>query len=552
MLSFKSLARQIFPFFLSFPSSSLIVRPPIRMPPPILIHSVVSNAAISTTATGITATSKFPTRQHCLRVKRLLDVSPDERAMIYLRGATVSLRDDTDVELEFRQESNFFYLTGVEEPEFHVMIDLKSKPDEGEDDHDQLVVYLIPPTVPDAEYVWKGIPDSPDELLKKFDVDKVMTEAEFGLHLVHHLRPTLIYLLDDKVDHTWLDTLYGDNASNLKFSTNALREAIHEARLIKFPWEIEEIRRATYVSSYAHLALMQASVKTSERQLAAYFRWVTACYGLDRQAYIPIVASGPRAATLHYTRNSMPLHQDALVLVDAGAEHRCYGSDVTRTFPVSGKFSPEGLSKAIYNIVLAMQEEVLSRLAPGVEWLEMEKLAIKILCDNLIQLGILVGTREELIELGVPYAFYFHSLGHSVGLNVHDVGGRSIYKIDHKLEYSPFLADRPLEANMVITVEPGLYFNDAYLNIWTQSPGYQQYFNMELLDRYRSVGGVRIEDTVVITHTGYENLTIVPKTVEAIEALMASPPLISPYSVTTASLKGMHPPLTCLQDALHL
>lgn len=225
---------------------------------------------------------------------------------------------------------------GVDEPGFHVMIDLQTD-----------LVYLIPPTIPDTETVWKGAPDSTSELLKKYDVDVVMEESKFVTYLADTLKPTVIHMLDNAIDEkrqverpTLLEGI------NCEISTNTMREALYEARLIKFPWEIDLIRQATYISSHAHMALMQATKTrhTTEKQLAAYFRWITACYGLDRQAYIPIVASGPRAATLHYTKNNMPLPEDALVLVDAGAECQCYSSDVTRTFPVSGTFSAEGES----------------------------------------------------------------------------------------------------------------------------------------------------------------------------------------------------------------
>ncbi|KAI9499427.1 peptidase M24, structural domain-containing protein [Zychaea mexicana] len=524
--------------------------------------------------------NKLPTRQHCLKVMNKLlnninaakDDSNDhyhndeENAIIFLSGGLDSVRDGTDVEIEFRQLSDFFYLTGVDEPGFHVMIDLQTK-----------LVYLVPPTVPESETVWKGAPDSPSELLRKHDVDRIISEkelAEFiiqqGYHKVHVLdRPTFIMNNSSKNsnsdDNTIICTTTNNNNNNsssssnsnsnsnttfmnsifrnvheLQFDTHTLRHALNEARLTKFPWEIDAIRQATLVSSRAHMALWQQQQRCrggqqslikatiTESQLAAYFRWICACSGLDRQAYIPIVASGPRAAILHYTRNNMPLPiQDphALVLVDAGAEYRCYGSDITRTFPVTGKFSPE--AKTIYNIVLAMQEAVLNKLAPGVMWDDMEDLAVQVLCNELVRIGILVGDQDELIHLGVPYAFYFHSLGHTVGLDVHDVG-RSL------------MMHHPLEPNMIITVEPGLYFNDAYLRIWTEFPGFSKYFNMDLLQRYRPVGGVRIEDSVLITATGCENLTVAPKQTEEIEAIMAAatPPSSSSSSSSSLSLNN--------------
>ncbi|KAI7858853.1 peptidase M24, structural domain-containing protein [Circinella umbellata] len=520
---------------------------------------------------------KLPTRQHCLKVIELMKnhdlisaattlaaTTPrkthqqehrrekeNEKSIIFLSGAVDSVREGTDVELEFRQLSDFYYLTGVDEPGFCVMIDLQTH-----------LVYLIPPTVIESETIWKGKPDTSSELLQKYDADYILEEKELS---------DIIFQQDYRKVHV-LDTFFSsyNNSSNsssnffkrillqgeskllqqqLQFDTYTLRLAINEARLTKFPYEIDMIRQATTVSSHAHMALWQHRHScTTEAQLAAYFRWTCACSGLDRQAYIPIVASGPRASTLHYTKNNMPLPtgqqegvEHALVLVDAGAEYRYYGSDITRTFPVSGKFSPE--AKTIYNIVLAMQEAVLARLSAGVYWSDMEDLAVQILCNKLTQIGILIGDQDELIRLGIPYAFYFHSLGHSVGLDVHDVGGRTAHhssdKEDHKLEYSTFMVDRPLEPNMVITVEPGLYFNDAYIRIWSQYPGFAKYFNMKQLQRYYPVGGVRIEDSVLITSTGYENLTIAPKQPEEIEAVMAAAAVAS-HSFISSSSSNYH------------
>lgn len=209
------------------------------------------------------------------------------------------------------------------------------------------LVYLIPPTVPESETVWKGAPDNPSELLRKYDVDRVIDEAELSKKICEY---HTVHVLDPKVDLAMFKTDDDDMQPDLQVDTHSLRHALNEARLTKFPWEINAIKQAALVSSHAHMALWQHRRTSSEAQLAAYFRWTCACFGIDRQAYVPIVASGPRAATLHYTRNNKQLPKDnphALVLVDAGAEYRCYGSDVTRTFPVSGKFSPEGTCQAM-------------------------------------------------------------------------------------------------------------------------------------------------------------------------------------------------------------
>ncbi|KAI8971535.1 peptidase M24, structural domain-containing protein [Mycotypha africana] len=483
----------------------------------------------------------IPTKQHCLRVKQLLralhpDHEHDSTSLIYMKGKTGETRDSTDVDLEFRQESNFFYLTGVDEPDFQLIFHLQNER-----------VYLVAPTVPENEVLWKGPNFQPADLLVQYDVDEIIPEQNFS-QLIYTLDPKRIYVLDEQQQIALsqsISTLPG--SALMKIDTQSLLPALHESRLIKFPWEIELLRHAMHGSSQAHIMLIQQfQPGMTEAHLTALFRWSCACLGIFRQAYLPIVASGARNAILHYNsaknqRQRVPVHDlHALVLVDAGGERACYSSDITRTFPAQGRFSEE--AKTIYNIVLKMQKTILSRLRPGVFWADMEDLAIQILCKELVRIGILVGDNiDELIQRGLPTAFFYHGLGHSVGLDVHDVGGRKPYITTNTVnkaatvvnncnhiepnkkeedELSAFLEDRPLEKNMVLTVEPGLYFNDTLLDIWTQFPGYQSYFNLNALAKYRKVGGVRIEDTIVITDSGYENLTSVPKEIDEIESLM--------------------------------
>ncbi|CEP10574.1 hypothetical protein [Parasitella parasitica] len=470
----------------------------------------------------------LPTKQHCLRVKKVINMNGP--LVIYIKGKDEETRDNTDVDLEFRQESNFFYLTGVDEPGYQVVFDLESER-----------VYLITPSVPENDVFWKGPSHDTAELMELYNVDEIVQQEDLP-RLFHTLAPKSTLVLDDQQAKHLKSIM-----PLLNVDTQLLTPAIHESRLIKFSWEIETIRQVMYASSQSHIALMQQFKSgMTEAHLAALFRWTCASHQIYSQAYLPIVASGPRAATLHYSRNNqkIPTEPHSLVLVDAGGEKSCYGSDITRTFPARGFFSEE--AKTIYNIVLRMQkvsldiyfascifiveantyivETVLSNLMPGVFWADMQTLAMEVLCDELIRIGILIGDQEELIQRGVPSAFYYHGLGHSLGLDVHDVGGKDRCPADQEDSDNPtateFLADRPLEENMVLTVEPGLYFNDAMLNIWTQFPGYQHYFDLGVVDKYRGVGGVRIEDTVVITKDGYENLTFAPKEIHEIEELM--------------------------------
>ncbi|KAI8327675.1 peptidase M24, structural domain-containing protein [Choanephora cucurbitarum] len=454
-------------------------------------------------------------RFHYKKIKHYLPKSDkDTYAAIYHRGGITCTRDDTDVELDFRQESNFFYLSGVEKAGFQIFILVES--DE---------IYLVKPTVLPSEQLWKGIPASDEELKRQYDVDHVITENDLN-RLIHHSDPTVIYTFDTT------DTGMIPCRFHPRLDFIALKAATHEARLTKFPWEVRNLRYAAHISSHAHIDLMNQVAKCRKRdikesELEARFRYTCAKNGLYRQCYIPIIASGPRAAVLHYTdNNKMIPNKDphALILVDAGGEYECYGSDVSRTFPACGKFSNE--AKTIYNIVLKAQKAVLSCIKAGVLWRDMHNIVVQILCSELRLIGILLGDEEELIRQGVYRAFYFHGTGHSVGLDCHDVGGKNIgifrksrfggVKGGDSLEFF----DRPLEENMIVTVEPGLYFNDVSIDLWTSSPNYQQYFDLSKIHQYRVVGGVRIEDTILITSRGYENLTIAPKEVSDIEAIM--------------------------------
>jgi Xaa-Pro dipeptidase len=286
------------------------------------------------------SSQKIPTRSHYLKIKQYLPTPIPLGAVIYHRGGITRKRDNTDVELDFRQESDFLYLSGVEAAGYHIVIVLASDR-----------ICLIRPTITPSEQLWKGIPDSDSVLLEKYDVDIIVTEDELHAMFMHH--DQVIYSLST----TDISAL--PRRCQNRIDTVHLPAAINEARLIKFPWELDMMRYAAHISSHAHMALMIECAKRhrnqhmNEAELEALFRWVCSKNGLARQCYIPIVASGPRAAVLHYTDNNKSIPDNALVLVDAGGEYRCYGSDVTRTFPVTGQFTQE--QKTIYNIVLKAQ-----------------------------------------------------------------------------------------------------------------------------------------------------------------------------------------------------
>lgn len=267
---------------------------------------------------------------------------------------------------------------------------------------------------------------------------------------------------------------------------------------------------------------MKAShVGSSEAQLHALFLYESARQGAFFQAYYPIVGVGKNAATLHYNKNNAPLlDANQLVLVDAGCEVDCYASDITRVFPVGGKFSPE--ARVIYSIVLDMQKACFEHCKAGVAWEKIHRVAMEVACDGLMEAGILVGDKQEIMQHHVVAAFFPHGVGHMLGLDVHDVGGypEGTERISEPgIRYLRMRRD--LKAGFIVTVEPGVYFCDFLIDPVLNDPVAGKCINKDMLNKYKPVGGVRIEDNILITQDGYVNLTTVPKEIDEIEALMA-------------------------------
>ncbi|KAG0339696.1 hypothetical protein BG004_006704 [Podila humilis] len=445
--------------------------------------------------------TKYPAKQNAAKVAANLGLS---EGLIYLKGDVLKERHDTDVELVFRQESNFYYLTGFAEHDAHVIYNLKTQK-----------LTLLPYRLPDDHIMWMGMPPTEAELLAKYDVDEIVWSTD----------------LVSAINGSGASTLYALRESDvpkdisLKTNTDSLKEALINARLYKSAYEIEAMRKINHISSNAHVALMKAAKHAqSEVELDALFRYETARFGARAQAYEPIVGVGANAATLHYGRNSSSFNgnHDQLCLVDAGAELGCYASDITRTFPLNGKYS--GDAKTLYSIVLEMQNAVIAALKPGVQWEDMHRLAAKIAVEGLQKAGVLKAefTVQEMLEKHVDGVFLPHGLGHSIGLDVHDVGG---YPVGVERIQVPGLRylrmRRQLDAGFVVTVEPGIYFTKFILDEAKSNPEVSKYMNWDVVERWSKLGGVRIEDCIVITETGIDNLTIAPKEIAEIEAIMA-------------------------------
>ncbi|MBN0988064.1 Xaa-Pro aminopeptidase [Amphritea pacifica] len=426
------------------------------------------------------------------RRQQLMDqMAPGSVAVI---PAAADVPRNRDVEYPFRQDSDFYYLTGFNEPD--ALLLLIPGRSEGQ------VVIFCRDRDPEME-IWNGYRAGPEGVCKQYGADQAYPVAEMDERMAELLegRARLYYsmgsreVLDGQV-RNWLN----DIRKKARLGAVAPSEIVmldhllHEMRLFKSAEEVEVMRAAGRISAEAHVRAMKACQPgLLEYQLEAEITHHFAMNGCRLPAYSSIVGGGDNACVLHYTENRDKLKNGDLVLIDAGCELDYYAGDITRTFPVSGKFSPE--QQAVYELVLKSQLACIEAIHPGVPWIRIHDLSVEILTQGLIDLGLLKGDLEGLIESGAYKTFYMHRIGHWLGMDVHDVGD---YKVNGDW--------RPLEPGMVMTVEPGIYISPQ---------------NEQVDKKWRGIG-IRIEDDVLVTENGYEILSAgVPKSVAEIEQLMA-------------------------------
>jgi len=306
-----------------------------------------------------------------------------------------------------------------------------------------------------------------------------------------------------------------------------LLHCVADARAHKSAHEVSLMRYTYALSSAAHVAVMRAARPgMMEYQLEALFLHHTYTHGGARlPSYTPICASGPNGAVLHYGHagrpNARQIGAGDMLLLDMGCEYACYASDITNSFPASGRFTPD--QRIVYEAVLAAQLAVVGAMRPGVEWPRMHRLAERTMLAKLAAAGLVAGDLDEMLEHDIGAVFMPHGLGHLIGIDTHDVGG---YLPGH-----PPRSNRPglrrlrtartLEEGMVITVEPGLYFVDALLDEALAEPARARFLVREQLARFRGTGGVRIEDGVLVTADGALSLAACPRSVDEVEAVMA-------------------------------
>jgi len=439
-----------------------------------------------------------------LQRKKLFSLFDDEQEnVIYIKGAELMYRYQTDFEFPFRQESNFWYLTGVDEPDYHMILDLKTE-----------TYYLFAPKRDEHYGVWHGRIKSKDDIQTLYEPNELRYDNQL-LTVLKEIDPKVIYCLNEE-QAEYLEDL----DRSFSVDSESLTDAITFCRTIKTEDELDQMREAARVNNIAHRKVMEV-VKPGmyEYELKAVFDYHQIQRGLLFPAYSGIHAAGANSAILHYTENSSRVNNGDLYLIDAGYEYEGYASDITRTYPANGRFTDD--QAAVYQTVLNALNTVIEMVEPGVKMEDLHMKAAEIILKGLKQMGLVKGTIEELMENDIFALFFPHGLGHFLGLDTHDVGGypKGVERIDRP--GIRFLrARRKLQAGMVITIEPGLYFIPALLKKAFDDEKKAGFLDAGKLEGFFEFGGVRIEDNLVVTEDGYENLTDVPKEIKEIEKII--------------------------------
>lgn len=432
------------------------------------------------------------TKEYQRRRKQLMRMIGDGSVAI-LPAAPAALRNG-DVEYPYRQDSDFYYLSGFSEPA--AVIVLVPGREAGE-------AILFCREKDPKRAIWDGPRIGPEGAVDDYgfsdafpidDLDDILPGLIEG-------KSKLFYTLgrESGFDKRLIDWVNGIRAK-IKVGAKppeeivSLDHLIHDMRLYKTATELTCMQRASDIGSEAHIAAMQACRPgMNEAEIMAELQRVFVANQAPA-SYLPIVAGGENACILHYIANNQPLPENGLLLIDAGCEVDCYASDITRTFPVNGTFSAE--QKAIYEIVLQAQLDAIDAMRPGRSWIDGHDAAVRTITVGLIDVGIIRTALEQALDEKLYQKYFMHKTGHWLGLDVHDVGD---YKFEDKW--------RELEKGMVLTVEPGIYVSGD---------------DESVADRWRGIG-IRIEDDVAITDDEPRVLSAkAPKTVSDIEACMTS------------------------------
>ena len=431
-------------------------------------------------------------KEHARRRKKLMDMMGDESIAI-IPTASVYIRN-RDVEFPFRPDSDFYYLTGYPEPEVVAVL----IPDR----HHGEYVLFCRENDPVME-TWNGRRAGLDGAVERYGADDAFPISDLDEILPGLLedRQRIFYTMGNNSTFDqrvlgWVNQVRkrartGVSAPDEFISINHL---LHEMRLYKSRAEIAAMRKAAKISAAAHKrAMVACRPGMMEYQIEAELKYTFMKMGAREPAYPPIVGGGANSCILHYTENSQVLNDGDMLLIDAGSEYNGYASDISRTFPVNGKFTTA--QREAYELILAAQAAAIRKIKPGNHWNEPHEAAVGVLTEGMVDLGILKGKPKQLIKDQAYTKYYMHRTGHWLGMDVHDVGD---YKVEGEW--------RTFEPGMVMTVEPGIYMPAGSKGLA------KKWWNI----------GIRIEDDVLVTVSGHDILSKdAPKSVEDIESLMA-------------------------------
>lgn len=415
------------------------------------------------------------------------------KGVAILKGAPEQIRTN-DTEYPYRQDSDFYYLTGYTEPGAACIIDPNNQ--------EHPFTLFVLPQDPKKE-VWTGWRMSFAETVEKFGASQAQDIAEFDAAALAAMKTaSRVYtnLNHDKTHQYKMLDQVGQIRKEVQRSgggpegLESIGAITHGMRLIKDKFEMELMQKAADISASAHRKAMQScSPGMYEYQLQAVLESHFVHEGGAGPAYTSIVGAGDNATVLHYVKNRDKIVDGDLILIDAAAEYEMYASDITRTFPANGKFSEA--QRDIYKVVLNAQKAVIAAAKPGVSFQELHDLDLRLLVEGMLDIGLLQGSADDVIKNETYHEYFMHKTGHWLGLDVHDMGN--------------YMADGDsvtLKPGMVFTVEPGIYVNSK-----SKAPA-----------RFRGIG-IRIEDDILITENGNKNLTsAVPKEISEIESLMKS------------------------------
>lgn len=441
---------------------------------------------------------KLPISEFVNHRKNFFAQMANNSIAFFSAGSEVTRSNDT--EYAFCQDKNFYYLTGFNEPDALLVL-IKQEDDSGS--RTESILFSLPKDK--SHEIWHGRRVGQAKACQQYQLDQCFTLNEQDELITQYLNgiEQVYFAFDNDVLTAKIFSFLAQARAGIRQGVKVPSKLIdaspiiHELRLIKSDNEIALMRQANAISVLAHQRAMQkTNVDVFEYQIENEILHEFIRHGARYAAYATIVAGGDNANILHYTDNDEKLRDNELLLIDAGGELSGYAADITRTFPVNGQFTEP--QKALYQLVLEAKNKVISAIKPGISFAKLNDIANECLTQGLYELEIISGDLTELIAEKACKKYFIHGLGHWLGLDVHDVGD---YHINDSREQL-----REFSAGMVLTIEPGLYM---------------PLDDKGIAEQWRGIG-IRIEDNIVVTEQGCENLTLnCPETIEEIEALMA-------------------------------